>query len=261
MPSIGYILPSYQVFPYARACLESLFASTPDYDVTAYVVDDASPDWDEKWFDDLPGEVKLTRFRKHGGLTRSWNYGLRWVKKDGMDYAICGNNDVLLPPEWHYGLIEASQAGYAPVGPLSNAPGVTAKGQQHVGGYIPSFELSDDMDYLANVSRSLRQAYAGHVVPSKVNGFFMFAATDTWWRNRIDGDHVFYPLVRRLPSGKPNRQDPKMTAQEDDLQYRWKQRGVYPAIAVSSFVWHYRSVSRGKKFVRDGWYRSSELEA
>jgi hypothetical protein len=46
-----------------------------------------------------------------------------------------------------------------------------------------------------------------------------------------------------------------MTGNEDELQSRWRAKGMKFAAALGSFIFHYRSVSRGKKFAKGKWLR------
>src|SRR4051812_34556074 len=103
--SIGLIVPTYGAFGYARRTVESFFEHTPG-DNKCYVIDDASPGWPsvnwDLWpahaiaptnysthllLEAMPTGLDSTasddacilgyHFRKHSGLTRSWNMGLR----------------------------------------------------------------------------------------------------------------------------------------------------------------------------------------
>ena len=67
----------------------------------------------------------------------------------------------------------------------------------------------------------------------------MVARTRTWWSGAYDKDHVFDPSH-------------PMTENEMELEMRWSMVGRRFAIAPGSFVFHYRSVSRGEGFATEG---------
>src|ERR1017187_2426465 len=79
-----FICPTYGQYDYARAAVKSFLQHTPGG--VALVVDDGHPQfhkfWDDHW------NVVAHRFRGRGGLTRSWNYGLKQARKMGAEYAI-----------------------------------------------------------------------------------------------------------------------------------------------------------------------------
>lgn len=89
-PRIVYILPSYQNFDYARACLLSLHVHSRF--AVAVVIDDASPDWEANsgWWQGTGGPVVIHRYSKRGGLTRSWNLGLLSAQEFRPDYVVLG---------------------------------------------------------------------------------------------------------------------------------------------------------------------------
>jgi GT2 family glycosyltransferase len=244
-PRIAYILPSYRNFDYARACLLSLHVHSPF--VLAVVIDDASPDWKANagWWQCTGGPVSTYRYTTRGGLTRSWNTGVLIAQEFSPDYIVCGNNDVLFSPAWWHGLCHALAGGFAMVGPVSNAPGVTApNGLQHVRKYLPDYALSDDPASIRNTAERLRASYMGRVVKSAVNGFFMMAESKTWQEHGYSRGMPFPSAIMELPSGKPNP-TPTMTGQEEWIQSRWQKQGLKSCIVPSSFIFHYRSVARG----------------
>jgi glycosyltransferase involved in cell wall biosynthesis len=260
-PSVVYILPSFRNFEYARQCLLSLHRFSPF--AQAVVVDDASPDWSSNygWWQSTGGRSHAYRFTSQGGLTRSWNIGLEIARRLRPEYIVCGNNDVLFSPDWWQPMCAALASGYALTGPVSNAPGATAPGGlQNIRNYIPDYRLTDNPLAIAEVSKRLRRQYSGVCIPSPVNGFFMMAKCDTWHRYRYCGDSVFPPLIHALPSGKANR-TPTMTGQEDWLQYVWQKKGLQSCIVPSSFIFHYRSVARGRAYARGEYMRMSENDS
>lgn len=262
---IGYICPTYQeesLHDYTLRALESFFKYTADG--VALVVDDASPGWSDKIEADIgrvprfPGQdVHIHRYAEWGGLTRSWNQGMRMARELNLDYVIAGNNDVLFTRFWYEGLLHALEHGYKLVGPISNAPGITALGHAEVDRYVANYQTTDDPAYINEVADALRAQYAGKVIPAKVNGFFQLAKTAVWWQGRYDDEHVYKPRNDFNSHGKPNP-TPLMTLNEDELQGRWNQKGWQTAVVPSSFIFHYRAVARGNAYRRGKWHRLTD---
>ena len=263
MLRIGFVCPTYNAVEldrYTRRALVSFFDTTP-YGV-AIVVDDASPGWTKNYAHslqtivaDYPGsELHIIRFDHPGGLTRSWNAGLELADKLDLTYAISGNNDVSFTSQWYSGMVHALAHGYDLVGPLSNAPGVTAQGLQEVARYCENYRRTDNQAQLNQMAATLYQKYLGQVVESPVNGFFHMATLASWRRGKYDDTHYYCPYNAVRPSGKINP-TPLLTGNEDELQYRWRRQGMQSAIVLSSFIFHYRAVSRGDAYKRGDWYR------
>jgi GT2 family glycosyltransferase len=252
-PRIAVIVPSYEAFPYARRTLLSLFKYTPD--AIAIVVDDASPSWNKgKWLRGIKGEVRIHQFPKNGGLTRSWNRGMEMVRPMDVDYVVLGNNDILFNVGWWRGMAAVLEDEYGLAGPLSNAPGVTARGLQDITSYVTNYALTDKPKYNNKLAQLLWKTYQAKPVATPVNGFFMMAKPKTLFDNAFTGQFVFRPVNSKNSRGKSNP-TPLMTGNEDELQKRLSARGVKSAVALGSFIFHYRSVARGQKFVKGQWLR------
>lgn len=252
-PRIAVIVPSYEAFPYARRTLLSLFKYTPE--AVAVVVDDASPSWNKgKWLRGIIGDIRVHQFNKNGGLTRSWNHGMEMVRGMDVEYVVLGNNDVLFNVGWWQGLEAVLNLGYGLAGPLSNAPGVTARGLQEIGAYVTNYELTDKPKYNNKLARLLWKTYKDKAVPAEVNGFFMMAKPATLFDNAFTGEFVFRPINTKNSRGKLNS-TPLMTGNEDELQRRLAKSKIRSAVALGSFIFHYRSVSRGQQFVKGQWAR------
>jgi GT2 family glycosyltransferase len=252
MTTVAIIIPTYGGFDYARrAVLSALKYTTATPHVL--VVDDASPNWGSAWWDSLLGELRsdpyhltLYRFGQNGGLTRSWNFGLQWARDHGYEFTVPSNSDVIFTPGWDEGLRAAIQKGYYLVGPLSNAPGHTNPKVQQVAVWQPDYRLTDDPAYLASLAETLKGDYGGIVKETNVNGFCLMSSTEIWWKHAYDKTHVFNPRHR-------------MTFNEDELQRRWRGKmGLRTGVALDSFVFHYRAVTRGKKARMGRWYRAQD---
>lgn len=257
---IGFICPTHreaEFHDYTLAALSSFFRHTPCGE--AIVVADAPSAGDLGFLDQLKTEfagqpLKIAPLAQWGGLTRSWNYGLQWAQAQRHDYAICGNNDVLFTEFWYEGLIDALQAGYGLVGPVSNAPGVSSNGLADVWRYFPAYELDDSYESLQETALYLRRNYRRQAIPAPVNGFFQFAKTTTWWQGAFDESHVYRPRNDFNSRGQRNP-TPLMTLNEDELQGRWRRKGWKTAIVPSSFIFHYRAVTRGDRYKKGRWMR------
>ena len=240
---IAMIIPTYSQLDYARQSVESFFKYTENG--IAIVVDDASPDWDQKVWSEFPEDRCIVhRFDQNGGLTRSWNWGLAKAKKLKAKYTVAGNSDILFTLGWDTGLRNAIDNGYDLVGPVTNAPGSTSKKGQYIRTYIKDYEITDDEEYNDSIAQRLAEEYRDTIHEVGVNGFFMFSSTKKWWIHRFNDVCVFNPAK-------------KLVGNEDEFQKRLRRRNGKIAVIPSSFIFHYRSVSRGFKKVahNKGWYR------
>jgi GT2 family glycosyltransferase len=245
-----FICPTYGCYDYARAAVKSFFEHTPSGVVV--IVDDAHPGfhkfWDDKW------NVIAHQFKQRRGLTRSWNYGLIQARNIGAKYAICGNSDILFTPGWDLGptaLLEDDTVGL--VGPLSNAPGLISPKRnvwdqkQNIWDHVTGYEPSSTPERLAGVSAHLARLYKAtdHLPVRAVNGFFMIGRTASWWEGKYDKRHVFNPAPRYA-----------MIGNEMELQRRHLARGWRSLVSLRTYIFHYRSVTRGEKFKVGMWHRN-----
>jgi glycosyltransferase involved in cell wall biosynthesis len=260
---IAFICPTFNavgLHKYTARALTSFLETTPSG--VAIVIDDGSAGFIDGYGESLhrlpgvaPNRLHTLGFPTKGGLTRSWNAGLEMASQLNADYAIAGNNDVVFTPKWYEGLLHALTNGYSLVGPLSNAPGITANGLQEITRSIPDYRLSDDSAELVRVAEKIRTDNLGKVVESPVNGFFTMASMQKWCEGKYDDKHFFRPLNLHYSNGKPNP-TPDMTGNEDELQRRWHNKGWKSAVVLSSFIFHYRAVSRGQRYKKGLWYRA-----
>ncbi len=246
--TVAVVIPVFSHFEYAGWAIRSAYAHTPH--ARLFVLDDHSPDWQPEWIEALAAEFPTLwwhRFGKNGGLTRSWNEGLRQARDSGCATTIVTNSDVLFTPGWTAGLTAALAAGADLVGPVTNAPGHQVK--QQVLRHVPDYKVTDDPQALAATASRLAKKYAPDVfTPLRINGFCMAARTAVWWQGAFNETCVFDPKHR-------------MTRNEDELQGRWKKAGRVAAVVPSSFVFHYRGVTRkGATRGREGtgWFRKGK---
>ncbi len=255
-PRIAYILPTYGHLDYAARCLESLRRSLGTSAFTL-IVDDASPAWDADWAKGT--DTEIIRFSSNGGLTRSWNAGFRRAIELGdCEYLITGNSDLLFAANWWDSIESAlttDDSEWDFVGPLSNAPGVSSCGLQNINAYYNGYRphaQSDEQKAIDEVGYFMQHSTEGQQIKQcDINGFCMAARLKTWLayaHNAADG-HFFPPVIKTMPSGRKNP-TPLMTGQEDWLNHRVRRAGRKCGVVTGSYVFHYRSISRGDKYAK-----------
>lgn len=252
------IIPTYGHFDYAELAIESLLLTTPE--AAVLIVDDGSKDWTTKG---APMVSRLARrfsgrdivsfdLGENRGVTRMWNIGLEEARNHEFKYACTTNSDVVFAHDWWPRLKNGIEKfGYDLVGPVSNTPGPTARGEQEVGRWLPGGYDKPDGGYEAVRLVSLGLEHYRELEPFDVgtkglgvNGFCMAAKTESWWKAAYDKTHVFNPGHRY-----------RMTLSEDELHKRWRAKGMKIGIVPSSFVFHWRSVTRGDKYKKGLWAR------
>lgn len=266
-PSVLIIIPTYNAYEYAAQAIRTAFTNTSFLDPHVVVLDDASPSWldymdyNKLFLDGLLPVVRervekhfvFTRYGENGGLTRSWNGGLRMAISMGMDYAVVTNSDVKFPVNWDVEILRALEH-HDLVGPLTNAPG--SNREQYVGHYSIHYEREQAEAEIQKVQNELLERKYGQFKPSTLNGFCMAAKTKTWRDNMWDAQCVFAPRNDFNSKGERNP-TPLMTLNEYELQRRWHGKGLTSAIALGSYVFHYRAVSRGDKHKQGDWVRKT----
>lgn len=258
-PSILIVVPTYGHFDYAARAVRTALANTRTLTPHIAFIDDASPDWDSRVSLDLIGEhmarVNVHRFGENGGLTRSWNHGLKWAKTFDHDFCCVTNSDVEFPIDWDREIFMGLERGHHLVGPVTNAPGTNH--EQYVGRYSMLYEKEKAQEDYNRVQGELLTQQRGRYKATTLNGFCMVALTKTWWENAYDAEHVFKPRNDFNSKGERNP-TPLMTLNEYELQARWHGKGLKTAVCLGSYVFHYRAVSRGDKHKRGDWARINE---
>lgn len=243
------VVPVYGQWDYALDTVTSLYraADASFYDscqsVECVVYDDASPDYKPEYeaaIRAVDPRVTFHRFEKNAGMTRSWNAGLSLARERAIPFTCLANSDLLFTPNWDRYLRDAA-ASHALAGPVSNAPGHTTK-HQDVARYKPDYVLSDEWKDLVATADQLRASHPTTVIRARVNGFCMMAGTELAWKYPFDKDNVLDPSC-------------PMAGNEDRLQDRWERVGMTFAVVPASFVFHYRSVTRGDRYKKGRWMR------
>lgn len=241
------VIPTRGQFDYAARAIASGVYYTPD--PTALVIDDASPEWSDAWIKAMVGAcppgrlawIKLSRSAFGPNLTRSWNRGLVFARESGFRHVVLANSDVIFASGWWAG-IRAGLRRYDFIGPVTNAPGH----QQEQLSDVADRLVEPDDQYALNLACEPLIDIAEHEFSEApyLNGFCFAGQTERFWSNSFDNLHVFDP-------SKP------MVGNEDEFFERARDRGMKMGIARGSFVFHYRSVSRGIEHANIGAYRRS----
>jgi GT2 family glycosyltransferase len=147
----------------------------------------------------------------------------------GATYTICGNSDILFTPGWFEPLKRGLE--YVDlIGPVTNAPGHCPWQDAKKFGALNT--TSDDERILISYAKMLREKPIHCMRVSRINGFFMMAKTKTWWKYAFDNENVFDPRY-------------KLVGNEDEFQIRGLYKGMRIGFSPNSYIFHYRSVSRG----------------
>jgi glycosyltransferase involved in cell wall biosynthesis len=256
---IVLIMPVYGAFDYARRALASFFKYTSGERRAVVVIDGGDEDLAFSHAD-AARDMQIIQHVANRGMIAALNTGFRFLREPfapgrglfahprntGEDFTIVmANSDVLFPVGWQLGICHALDS-HALVGPLTNAPG-TERNQQ-VSKYMEEYFLEDDEDYLNRVSGYLLAMFDGKVEENPLNGFFLAARYSTL-RDNMFNDELFRPRNEVNSKGQPNP-DPLNCLHEYEFQARLATKGLKTGIALSSFIFHYRSVSRGARHAK-----------
>lgn len=229
-PRVGVVIPTYNQFDYAKIAVESCLKNTAN--CLVILVDDGSPKWNPSEWESYPSsQLVIHRFPKNDkNLTRSWNKGVEIALQNNCQIIAAANSDLKFPPNWIKGILEALGAGAGVVGPVTNAPG--HRPSQDVRTRIKKYKVDDSDEAIAATSEKLNSSMAGKRGKGPLNGFCLIATAETWVKGAYKLPELYF---------NPKF---KMTRNEDELMGRWKRLGISSAIAYSSFVFHYRGVTR-----------------
>ena len=245
------VITTYNQSEYTKNCFESLKLLTDDVDVV--IIDDCSTDNTIDLCNEYGYEVITKDEGK--GLTHSWNLGYDKFKKEGYQYFILANNDILIPSsaiselentfeKWPFSLIV----------PLSTSLGVGHNQQQSIEKYYEGIapdcnqpeNFQKIQDYmLSHVKKELTKAnelYQMDPFRMKMfNGFFFMMN-----RNIINYEQTDTELFKS---------EFVMTKNEDT--FNWDKlipNNDFSAICKSSFIFHYKGITtKGDLRDNDKW--------
>lgn len=228
---VAIIIPTYGHWDYVQLAIESA-VRTPGAHLL--IIDDASPSWIGEhriasWCGRTPYTIQ--RYATNAGLSRSWNAGLRLARDFGSPFAVCGNSDLVFPSGWWEHLWRALKT-FDFAGPVTNAPG--HHNIQDVTKYLTDYELSDGPDDIDDTQGKLAKVGPAPLGRSMMNGFCFSGRVESFFRCAHTPDNVFDPGI-------------PMAGNEDDFFERAKTHKATGCIVPKSFVFHYRSVTRGLK--------------
>jgi GT2 family glycosyltransferase len=267
MDRLCVIIPTYGKFDYAAKAVTSAIESAFAVEAHVFLVDDASPDFHEKdatgehvpnsiirsLAERYPRRLRLIVNRENVGLTKTWNTGiLAAIKNSTFSYICVTNSDVVFPKSYDIGMTSALKSNRLDlVGPVTNAPGTEEN--QYIKLYSDNYR-GPDITAIDVVQNELLAKHSTKVKDMTLNGFCMMAKTSTWANNMYTTDQPFRDSNPFNSKGQPNP-TPAMTLQEYELQARWHKLGLKSGVALSSYVFHYRSVTRGPRYNKGDWTR------
>ncbi|MCR9200680.1 MAG: glycosyltransferase [Planctomycetaceae bacterium] len=228
---ITLVIPTYNALDYALLTIETALQSTSKARVL--VVDDASPDWDtsfEAALFELGPRVDFHRFPTNGGLTRSWNFGVAKGIQDGARYIAAGNADLRFPMGWWEPMKAVLEHSGGLVGPLTNAPGCEA--HQDIRKWQRGYNEGHQQADVDETQRRLNRWRLRNSIQRRLSGFFVAGSAESFDRSRFSAEFVYDPSNL-------------MIGNEYQLQSLAEERGIRSYVALKSFVYHFRSVSRG----------------
>lgn len=230
------VIPAYGHYDYVRDTVRSLRLASPD--AAVILVDDASPAGYTEYlpeFRAICGELGLARrLGANSGITAAWNTGFAMAVEAQAEHVCLANSDLLFSCGWLQPLVStADLSGVGLVGPVTNAPGSGL--QQQVSAWIPSYRVSDAPGDIDAVATQLCVSPAAPACCS-VNGFCMLARVDRLVSHMF-GSTLMNPTCR-------------MVFSEYELQRRLVAAGLHSQVVPTSFVFHYRGVTRGVGRIR-----------
>ena len=123
---IDIIIPVFNAWQQARACVESVLAYTDAADATVWIIDDASTDprigaWLDLLAEAGHPQVKILRNEQNLGFVQTVNRGMSQSRRD----VVLLNSDTLVTPHWLQRLRDCADGDprTATVTPFSNKIG------------------------------------------------------------------------------------------------------------------------------------------
>jgi hypothetical protein len=253
-PTIFGVFAVYGQYPLAAQAVRSFISACPATHIPrVIVIDDATPhrpsaanlifaDW---------GADAVQLFDVNRGWLAANNAGAEWGFSQAYndeDVIVFSNSDVIYAKQSLSHLTKAlADGGVQLLGPLTNAPGPTARGLQNVRLYVSGFTLDASQESIDRVEQALARRTVDPVIVGDPNGFCFAGRVSTFRDLADDYPRLFPDSIPVLPSGRSNPW-PRDCGGESFLQHKLKQGGWKSGIVVPAYVYHYRSASRGAAF-------------
>lgn len=220
-PDVSIIIPAYNQVSYTLACIESVFASTPQSTFEILVGDDQSTDGTQAAAEVPMEHVRWVRHETNQGFVGNCNLTAEHARGR---HVLMLNNDTLVLPDWLDTLVETldadPQVGLVgskliyPDGRLQEAGGIFWQDGSawNLGRFDhprrPEFSYARDVDYISGASIALPRA-----LWEKLGGF----------------DDIYRPAY----------------AEDADLAFRVRAEGLRTVFQPRSMLVHFEGVSSG----------------
>ena len=237
-PVVAVIMSVFDHWTYTVEAISSYYSARDErYHYILVIIDDCSADQSRdglKKEAQIRDQIVYLRFKRNGGLTRLWNFGVDYaIQTLHADYIMLVNNDILISAEVLSILVDGLKAtdGLSVIGPLTNAPGLHEKTQDIrtvLPDYLPSHSLQD----IETTSQKIRQ---NSLKPVKgINGFFWGGHRDVFIKNSFwklgSTTYYFNPFYKNFGN-------------EVEFQRRLFKKGGKAVLASNAFVFHYKDIS------------------
>ena len=229
---ILFVITTYNQSKYTEICLDSLL-NIHNINFDILIIDDCSSDDTRS----LCNDYNLDFIEKETpmGLTHSWNLGYINFKKKDYDILVLSNNDIILPENSLNEIIEISNQSPL-ICPLSIEKGIGNRKLQSVHEYY-----SFSSDFVNNPSNfqlvqnnilELNEQRFNKLPPIRMNKFsgFFFVMNRNIIMHEFSSEQLFDPSNVNVGN-------------EDELNSKLLNKGLYALLCKTSFVFHFKGVS------------------
>lgn len=196
LPKVGVVITTHgNKWNICKNALEGFREYLANYKNFIIVYDNESTDlfWTPHIQTFYPG-VEYSRSEdqvKSGGLTGTWNRGIKRCIEEGCDIIILSNNDIIVNPSLITFIkqiqLEKNNNILAVYGPMSNIPGPPNCNMKQKTS-ANTFKEFNEMKKSTNNTESITLERSDNI-----NGFFMGFHKDTAIANKFDNEHFFDP--------------------------------------------------------------------
>ena len=224
-PSVSFIVPLFNHLQQTQQILDSLLAHLPaglDYEII--LADDASSDGTPGWLRTLEHpRIKTLQNPVNRGYAANNNAAARMARGEVLALL---NNDLLLQPNWLPPMLDLLLSPYAKVGVVGNVQRRVVDGAiDHAGvalspqGQLVHIDHIPGLEDRTSVTKAARLAVTGACMVLRRTDFWACGGLDEQFRNG---------------------------AEDMDLCFKLRQRGLRACVALDSSVLHHVSLSRGR---------------